>query len=234
VEAPGEEYLIIGGEDHKTGQVNDQVERWERLETWGKSHFTNLGPVTHWWSGQVFETLDGLALIGPDPSGAENVFIATGDSGMGLTHGTIAGLLLTDLILNRENPWRELYAPSRFPLTALGTVAKEGLNMAGQFTDHLGGGDVADVTEIHPCKGAVVRRGLRMIATYRDQYGNLHEMSAVCPHMGCVVHWNDGESTWDCPCHGSRFSAHGRVLHGPAMGDLAPALPGIKEAANQH
>jgi Rieske Fe-S protein len=177
--------------------------------------------------------LDGLALIGPDPSGAENVFIATGDAGMGMTHGTIAGMVLTDLILKNENVWAELYAPSRFPLTAVGTAAKESMNMANQFTDWVSGGDVAEVEAIAVCKGAVVRRGLRKVAVYRDQNGNTHEMSAVCPHMGCIVHWNEGESTWDCPCHGSRFSAHGRVIHGPAMSDLDPAFPFIKEAAKQ-
>jgi glycine/D-amino acid oxidase-like deaminating enzyme/nitrite reductase/ring-hydroxylating ferredoxin subunit len=217
----GEELLIVGGEDHKTGQADDTHERHARLETWAREHFPMMGDVEFVWGGQVMETVDGLAFIGRNPLDHDNVFVVTGDSGMGMTHGTIAGMLLTDLILKRDNPWASLYDPSRKTLSAAGTFAKEALNMAVQYTDWVTGGDVASVDEIGNDSGAVLRRGLSKVAVYRDESGKLHQRSAVCGHLGCIVHWNAAEKSWDCPCHGSRFDKHGKVINGPANADLA-------------
>ena len=162
----------------------------------------------------------------------ENIYVATGDSGMGLTHGTIAGMLLCDLILGRKNPWEKLYAPSRVPVMAAGEFAKEDFNMAAQYADWLTPGDVKSADEIARDSGAIVRRGLEKFAVYRDADGSLHERSAACPHLGCIVHWNPGEKTWDCPCHGSRFDALGHVINGPANRDLPSAQrPQDKRAA---
>ena len=219
---PAWEYLIVGGEDHKTGQADDQADRWDRLADWTRTRFPQFLAVTHRWSGQVFETLDGLGYIGRDPGGAENVYIATGDSGMGMTHGTIAGMLLADLITGRESPWADLYDPARTPVAAAGTYLSENWNVARQYLDRVTSGDVKSEDDIRPGSGAVVRRGLHKIAVYKDTDGAVREMSAVCPHMGCVVRWNGGEQTWDCPCHGSRFAADGRVIHGPSTQDLTP------------
>jgi Rieske Fe-S protein len=169
------------------------------------------------------ETVDGLAFIGRNPLDKENVFIATGDSGMGITHGTIAGILLTDLILGRNNPWATLYDPSRKTLSAAGTFAKENLNVAARYMEWLTPGEVSSVREIQPESGAILRRGMRKIAAYRDADGKVCELSAVCPHLGCIVHWNNAEHTWDCPCHGSRFDAEGKVLNGPSNVDLEKA-----------
>jgi Rieske Fe-S protein len=154
---------------------------------------------------------------------ADNVFIATGDSGMGITHGTIAGILLTDLLTGRPNPWSRLYDPSRKTMRAAGAYAKEALNMAGQYLDWLTPGEVDSIREIENGCGAVLRRGLSKVAVYRDEEGRAHELSAVCPHLGCIVHWNAAEHTWDCPCHGSRFDKLGKVVNGPANIDLTPA-----------
>jgi glycine/D-amino acid oxidase-like deaminating enzyme/nitrite reductase/ring-hydroxylating ferredoxin subunit len=216
-----QDVLIVGGEDHKTGQADDQAARWQRLEDWARPRFPALGPVDYRWSGQVMETIDGLAFIGRNPGDEANVFIATGDSGMGMTHGTIAGILLTDLILGRENPWAALYDPSRKTLRAAGEFLKENLNVAGQYADWLTRGDVASADAIPHGSGAVIRRGLSKVAAYRDEHGQLHERSAVCPHLGCLVAWNDAEKTWDCPCHGSRFDRLGQVINGPANRGLA-------------
>ena len=224
--------LIVGGEDHKTGQAIDQADRYARLETWTRERFPMAQEVRFRWSGQVMETIDGLAFIGRNPLDEPNVFVATGDSGMGMTHGTIAGILLTDLILGRENPWAALYDPSRKSLGALGTFAKENLNVAKQYGDWLTGGDVESVEEIPTGKGAVIRRGMTKVAVYRDDRGTLHERTAVCPHLGCIVNWNDAENTWDCPCHGSRFDRMGVVINGPANSDLGPvATPDVREPA---
>lgn len=213
--------LLVGGNDHKTGQDPDPGRRWDDLERWTRERFPQFGEVTHRWSGEVMETLDGLAYIGADPTGMENVFLATGDSGMGMTHGTIAGMLLSDLALGRSNPWANLYDPTRMPLKGAGDLVSEGANMALQYTDWLTGGDVKSLDEIRPGSGAIVRRGLTKLAVYRDDEGSLHACSAVCPHLGALVRWNPAENTWDCPAHGSRFTATGEVFHGPAHCELS-------------
>ena len=218
-----EDFLIVGGEDHKTGQAQNTPQRHARLEAWARSRFPMMGPLEFAWGGQVMETMDTLAFIGRNPMDHDNIFIVTGDSGMGLTHGTIAGILLTDLILGRGNPWAALYDPSRVTLRAAAEWAKENSNMALQYADWLTGGDVASADEIGRDAGAVMRRGLEKVAVYRDAGGALHEYSAACAHLGCIVHWNPAEKTWDCPCHGSRYDAHGRVISGPANRDLASA-----------
>lgn len=217
------ELLIIGGEDHKTGQENDAPERYRRLEEWGRRFFPQMQDVQFRWSGQVMETVDGLAFIGHNPNDAPDIYIATGDSGMGMTHGTIAGILLTDLIMGRSNAWANLYDPARKAVGAAGEWLKENLNVAAQLTDYVKGGDVASVDDIGPGQGAVISRGLKKIAAFRDEQGTLHERSATCTHIGCVVSWNSEERSWDCPCHGSRFDINGRVLNGPASSPLGDA-----------
>jgi Rieske Fe-S protein len=132
-------------------------------------------------------------------------------------------MLITDMIMGRENPWATLYDPARkSPLAAL-TFAKENLNVASQYASWVTPAEVSDVEEIRPGTGAIVRSGLSRVAAYRDPSGNLHERSAVCTHLGCIVAWNAAESSWDCPCHGSRFDPEGKVLNGPAITPLAPA-----------
>ncbi len=215
--------LIVGGEDHKSGQATDTQERHGRLEDWAREHFPMIEGIDFVWAGQVMEPVDGVAFIGRNPMDKDNVFIATGDSGMGMTHGTIAGILLTDLILGRENLWAKLYEPSRKTLRAFSDFAKENLNVAVQYAQWATGGEVGSVEEIAKDSGAIVRRGLKKIAVYRDEEGKLHERSAACRHLGCIVQWNAAEKTWDCPCHGSRFTKMGKVINGPANGDLEPA-----------
>jgi Rieske Fe-S protein len=136
---------------------------------------------------------------------------------MGMTHGTIAGMLITDLIMGRRSPWEKLYDPSRKIVRGLKEYARENLNVAAQYAaDYATGGDVRSVDDIAPGEGAVLRQGLKKIAIYRDEQGTLHEYSAACTHLRCVVSWNSTEKTWDCPCHGSRFAKDGRVISGPA------------------
>ena len=222
--AEGHDVLIVGGEDHKTGQAEDYDERFRRLEEWTRERFPAVESVEYRWSGQVMEPVDGLGFIGRNPLDSDNVYIATGDSGNGMTHGTIAGLLLRDLITGRENEWAKLYDPSRISLRAGLEWSKENLNVAVQYADLLTGGEVESAEEVAAGSGAILRRGLKKVAVYRDEAGALHERSAACTHLGCVVAWNDREKSWDCPCHGSRFHcADGHVLNGPAIEGLAPA-----------
>ena len=164
-----------------------------------------------------------MGLIGPNPaSDPGNVYIATGDSGHGMTHGTIAGMLLTDMIMERPNPWTQLYDPNRVSLRSAGEFAKENINVAFQYKDYVTPGEVSSADDIAPGSGAVIRRGVHKVAAYRDERGVLHERSAVCTHLRCIVAWNSAEGTFDCPCHGSRFDAYGKVVNGPAISDLEP------------
>jgi nitrite reductase/ring-hydroxylating ferredoxin subunit len=219
----GHDLLIVGGEDHKSGQADDAEARHGRLERWARERFPSMGALEYAWGGQVMEPVDGLAFIGRNPMDEENVYVATGDSGQGMTHGTIAGIILTDLILGLPNPWAALYDPGRITLRAGAEFAREAINMVAQYADYATGGDVQSVEDIAADDGAVVRRGASKVAVYRDGDGVLHERSAVCPHLGCIVAWNPAEKTWDCPCHGSRFDRFGAVINGPANVGLAPS-----------
>jgi Rieske Fe-S protein len=167
------------------------------------------------------EPVDGVAYIGRNP-GDTNVYVVTGDSGNGITHGTIAGILITDLISGRENSWAKLYDPSRKTLkpAVVTDYVAENANVVAQMRDYFTPGSEPSADQIRKGKGATLRDGVKKIAAYRDDSGTLHKFSAVCPHLGCVVRWDDFEKTWDCPCHGSRFDALGRVVNGPAVSDL--------------
>jgi glycine/D-amino acid oxidase-like deaminating enzyme/nitrite reductase/ring-hydroxylating ferredoxin subunit len=219
-----EDVLIVGGEDHKTGQADDGDDRLRRLEAWTRERFP-VGPVEFRWSGQVMEPVDSLGYIGRNPGDKGHIFVATGDSGHGMTHGTIAGMLITDLTLGRSNPWEQLYDPARKSLKASPEYAKENLNVAKQYTDYLTPGEVRSESEIPPGRGAILRHGLKKFAVFRDEGGALHRSSAVCPHLGCIVQWNSLEGSWDCPCHGSRFGIDGAVMNGPALGGLEREKP---------
>jgi glycine/D-amino acid oxidase-like deaminating enzyme/nitrite reductase/ring-hydroxylating ferredoxin subunit len=213
--------LIVGGEDHKTGQADNADVRFDRLEAWTRERFTSVQAVEFRWSGQIMEPNDGLAFIGRNP-GNKHIYVVTGDSGNGMTHGTIAGMLLTDLILGRENAWEKLYDPSRISLRAATEFAKENLNVAAQYEDYATAGDVDKTCEIAAGTGALIRDGLKKVAVYKDTDGTIHKCSAICPHLGCILDWNSTEKTWDCPCHGSRFDPYGKVLNGPANKGLEP------------
>jgi len=223
--------VLIGGEDHRTGQDAHPETHYEELMEWARARFPGIGPFVVRWSGQVLESIDGLALIGPDPEKQQNVYIATGDSGNGLTHGTIAGMLLTDQIAGRANPWSDLYSPRRKPVGALVEFVEDNARKTIQYADWLHGSEVSGEEDVLPGGGAVLRAGLKKwVAVHRRADGTLVRRSAVCPHLGCIVHWNAAESSWDCPCHGSRFDAEGGLLNGPALTGLGEA-PDASEAA---
>jgi glycine/D-amino acid oxidase-like deaminating enzyme/nitrite reductase/ring-hydroxylating ferredoxin subunit len=213
--------LIVGGEDHKTGQKEDLAGPFGRLEHWTRERYTMAGSVRVRWSGQVMEPYDKLALIGRNPGDEDKgVYIITGDSGNGMTHGTLGAQLLADLILGRPNPWESLYNPARKSLRGGTEFLRENVNVAVQYREYLARGDVRSTDEIRNGQGAVLREGLKLLAVFKDKDGILHKRSAVCPHLGCIVKWNDVEATWDCPCHGSRFTALGEVVNGPALSSL--------------
>ncbi len=224
-------WLLVGGEDRKSGQDHSPRRHFRALERWARRHFPMAGAIDFSWSGHIIEPVDGLAFIGRNPGFADNVFIATGDSGNGLTHGTIAGLLLADLIAGRDSPWRALYTPDRTPTRALGEYLRENANFVPYYGELFGPGDHEEIDALVPGEAAVVRHHLGKIAAWRDHGGALHLHSAICPHLGCVVHWNPVEHSWDCPCHGSRFDARdGSVLNGPAAHGLTPLGADLRAA----
>lgn len=219
-------YLLIhGGADHKTGQADDEnipeENRYKKLEEWLRKRFPKMEEIIYRWSGQVMEPVDVMAYIGKNP-GDENVYIVTGDSGNGMTHGTIAGILLTDIINGRKNPWEKLYSPSRITLKVTQDWIIENANVGKQYADWLDAGDIQSLEDLNPGDGAILNSGLKKIAVYRNEQGDVHSYTAVCPHLGCVVQWNKEEKSFDCPCHGSRFTCDGTVINGPASVNLEP------------
>lgn len=226
-----EDIVIIGGEDHKSGEANDGVQRLDALERWARDRLPDLREVTHRWSGQVLEPVDFAGFIGRSP-GEEHVFIVSGDSGQGITNGLVAGLLVTDLITTGASPWEEIYAPSRKIQKNIGEFISENITPLKNFAEYLTASEIASVERLLPGEGRLVRSGLKKIAACRDRNGRLHLHSASCTHLGCVVHWNALEQCWDCPCHGSQFAPDGTALNGPAVSPLGEAdKPANLEAA---
>lgn len=234
IDDDGREYdlLIIGGEDHKTGNENDIVERHSYLESWAKQRFP-IKKVLFKWSGQVMEPIDSLAFIGLNPMNNESekknkVYIATGDSGNGMTHGTIAGILLSDLILEKQNEWAGLYNPSR-------TISKQEKDDDSQQKNNNSNNDNPEdnptsinksqskliIESLSSGQGAIIEEDPKNpIAVYKDKSGQVRTFSAKCTHLGCTVTWNPLEQSFDCPCHGSRFFNNGEVINGPANSEL--------------
>ncbi len=215
--------LISGGEDHKTGQADDEnipeENRYTRLIEWTKKQFPAVEEIVYKWSGQVMEPVDSLAFIGKNP-GDDNIYIITGDSGNGMTHGTLGGMIVSDIITEKENPWVDLYSPSRITLKTIDDYLHEVGNMTAQLVDWISKGDIKEAAEVKPGEGGVISTGLKKIALYRDDQNCLHAHTAVCPHLGGILQWNSDEKSFDCPLHGSRFTTDGKVINGPAKGNL--------------
>jgi glycine/D-amino acid oxidase-like deaminating enzyme/nitrite reductase/ring-hydroxylating ferredoxin subunit len=210
-------YVLIGGEDHKTGQKKMPRQAFAALEQWAKERFTTY-ELLYQWSGQVIEPVDSLAFIGKNPLD-QHIFIHTGHSGNGLTYAAIAAELLANLINNTYTAYEKIYEPSRKNIKAAGVYLKETGNMMIQYSDWLEPAQ-KKIEELATNDGAIIRDGLSLEAVYKDEQGDVHRLSAVCPHLGGIVRWNNLEKSWDCPCHGSRFSATGEVLNGPANKNL--------------
>jgi glycine/D-amino acid oxidase-like deaminating enzyme/nitrite reductase/ring-hydroxylating ferredoxin subunit len=209
-------YLIVGGADHKTGEADDADVRFEALERWMRSLVPTLGAEVNRWSGQVLEPIDHSAFIGCNP-GNKKVFVVTGDSGQGITHGIVASMLLRDLITEGSSPWASLYEPSRVTAAAAKNFLSENVTAVKNFAEYVAPGELSSTNALQPGQGAIIREGLRKVAAYRDEYGALSKRSAACTHVGCHLHWNSLERCWDCPCHGSQFSPLGDVLNAPAI-----------------
>jgi glycine/D-amino acid oxidase-like deaminating enzyme/nitrite reductase/ring-hydroxylating ferredoxin subunit len=218
-ETDGRLTLIVGGEDHKTGEADDGDRRLDALVEWTRRAYPMAGAEIARWSGQVMETADFLPFTGRYP-GSTAIYVHTGDSGQGITNGVMGAMVIRDLLLGRANDVATVIDPARSTVRRLGEIVSENLTVAKNFAERVTGGDVASDREIPAGQGALVRHGLSKVAVYRDEAGVLHRLSATCTHAGCLVHWNGLEGCWDCPCHGSQFAPDGAVLHGPATAPL--------------
>jgi Rieske Fe-S protein len=218
--APGGELVIIGGEGHKTGQA-DTEERYRRLEAWARERF-DVRSIEYRWSSQDNIPADGLPYVGAITAVSRRILTGTGFRKWGFTNGAAAAVMLADAIAGRENPWRATFEANRFtPRQAATTLVKENANVGLRFVgDRVRPADARSVDELAPGEGGIVRDGLQRVAASRDEDGELTVLSPTCTHLGCHVRWNGAERTWDCPCHGSRFDAQGRVVEGPAVEDL--------------
>ena len=219
-----EDLLIVGGEDHRSGMANDMDERFAHLEAWTRERFPAFKEARYRWSGQVMEPVDFMPYSGRNP-GNRNIYVHTGDSGQGITNGVAGAINFANLLFGQEAPFAELFDPGRKPVagTSLADFVTARAEDVANLSEYLTGGDVASVEELKPGEGAIIRRGASKIAAFRQDDGTVIERSAVCTHVGCIVHWNGLEKCWDCPCHGSQFQPDGQVINGPAIRPLADA-----------
>ena len=201
--------------------------RYKKLAAWTTEHF-GVTEFTHRWSTQDNGTTDRVPYIGPLHIGAKNTYVATGFGGWGMSNGTLSGLILADLVTGVDNAWASLYDPRRIkPVTEAKKFLSANLDVAKRFVgDRLTTSYTDSVDDVAAGEGAIVRADGAKVAVHRDDSGNLHAVSAICTHLGCVVAFNNAEKSWDCPCHGSRFGTDGTVLQGPATAPLhAVTLP---------
>ncbi|PRY13800.1 glycine/D-amino acid oxidase-like deaminating enzyme [Pontibacter ummariensis] len=213
-------FLLVLDASHKIGHVEQTEKSFKRVEEYLRAHF-EVDEIAFTWAAQNYKPADGLPYIGTSFT-EENVYMATGFAADGLTWGTLASIMIGDALFGRESPWASFYDPKRFtPAASAKRFLKENKDVVTHLVkDYLLRGDEKELDEIKPGEGKVVALEDGKVAAFRDEQGQLHVVSAVCTHMGCLVHWNNGEKSWDCPCHGSRFSVDGQVLEGPAIENL--------------
>jgi glycine/D-amino acid oxidase-like deaminating enzyme/nitrite reductase/ring-hydroxylating ferredoxin subunit len=222
----GEALAVIGGEGHKVGQDPDTRRRYQALEDFAHQRFAVAG-VRYRWSAQDFVPADGVPFIGRLFPGSKRRLVATGFKKWGMTHATVAAMILRDHLKGVDNPWASLYDSTRLkPKAAMSSLVKENLNVAKRFVgDRLSTMHPPPARELAPGEGGIRELEGRKLAAYRDDAGELHKVSARCTHLGCLVTWNTAERSWDCPCHGSRFTVDGDVIQGPAVKPLEPSPP---------
>ena len=217
----GKSYLIVGGEDHKTAHIQNTEACFHHLESHVRKYF-NVEAIVYKWSSQYFEPADGLAYIGHLPNNPENVFVATGFGGNGITYSHIAAITLTDLIIQGDSEFKRLFNPGRVkPVAGFTNFLKENVDVVKEFfKKRFSPSTLTEVADLAHGEARLVKYEGESIALYKDDNGKLHAIDPVCPHAKCMVDWNSAEKSWDCPCHGSRFSYDGALLTGPARRGL--------------
>jgi len=221
--ASEEPMVLVGGQNHRTGEGGSTETRFERLEAQARNHF-DVDAVEYRWSTQDYKSVDRVPFVGQAGPQTSDVYVATGFGGWGMTNGTAASVLLADLITGRENPWEGVYTPTRLRARASKgeLVSHNAHSMTHLAKDFLRQRPAVDLDSVGPGEAEVFEGEQDPVAVYRDDDGQVHAVSAVCTHMGCQVSWNDGERSWDCACHGSRFDVDGAVLETPATDPLEP------------
>ena len=219
-EIDGKEYFIVGGDDHKTAHEENQENCFRSLEAHARKHF-NIEGIVFKWSSQYYESPDGLPYIGQLP-GHEKILVVTGFGGNGMPYSHVAALSLKRTICREENAYQELYDPNRLKLVAgFKDFVSHNADVVKQFASRFfSGEDMKELAELATDEGRIVKFKDEKLAVYKDKNGVVHAMSPICTHVGCEVKWNNAELTWDCPCHGARYSYTGTVLNGPASKNL--------------
>jgi glycine/D-amino acid oxidase-like deaminating enzyme/nitrite reductase/ring-hydroxylating ferredoxin subunit len=217
----GETYLIAGGEDHKTAHEENTEACFTKLESYLRKYF-DIEEVVFRWSSQYFEPADGLPYIGHLPGHPDNIFVATGFGGNGITYSQVAAMVLTDLLVKGESKYEKLFDPNRIkPIAGFTNFVKEAADVVGEFFGKwFSTSKIKELADVAQGEARVVKYEGHSIALFKDESGKLHAVNPACTHINCVVGWNTAERTWDCPCHGSRFSMDGEMLTAPARKDL--------------
>lgn len=216
----GEELLLVGGLDHKTGH-EDPDKAFANLDQYVRKYYS-VSSVKYRWSSQYYVPVDGLPYIGQMPMAAEGIYCATGYNGNGMMLGSVAGKILSDMVRNQPNKYEKLFSPARIkPLDSFSEFVKENADVAYHFVaDRVKVHETDSLKRLQPGTGKVVEVDGQKVAAYRDEAGNIHALNPVCTHAGCIVSWNGEEKSWDCPCHGARYDIRGKILTGPATKDL--------------
>ena len=220
-EIDGESYFIAGGEDHKTGHEENTEGCFRKLEAYVRRYFP-VESVEHKWSSQYFEPTDGIPYIGQLPGHPNNMYVATGYGGNGMTYSAVAALTLTDIITKGESEYQEVFDPNRIKLVAgFSNFVKEAADVVGRFIGkYLPADKLDELVDLAPGEAKVVKYEGHRLAIYKDEKGKVYPLNSACTHIKCEVAWNNAEKTWDCPCHGSRFSYTGEMVTAPARKDL--------------
>jgi glycine/D-amino acid oxidase-like deaminating enzyme/nitrite reductase/ring-hydroxylating ferredoxin subunit len=216
----GDLLLLVGGEGHKVGTVTNTEECYQKLENYARDRFS-IDTFAYRWSNQDMVSFDKLPYIGNLTPFNHHIYVATGFSLWGMSKGTMAGMLLSDLILGQDNPYAQLYDATRATPFLTQQSVKQGIDVASRWIgDRFKGLQSSSFSELTHGEGKLLTIDNEKVAVYRDEQGTVHAVSAVCTHLACIVSWNNAEKSWDCACHGSRFSCDGKVIQGPAVKDL--------------
>ena len=217
----GQQYLIVGGEDHKTAHEENTEDSFRKLESYVRKYF-DVKEVSFKWSSQYFEPADGLAYIGHLPGNGDNVWVATGFGGNGMPYSHIAAITLSEILLKGDSKYRALFNPNRVkPMAGFTNFIKEAVDVVKEFVSgKFSAEKLKEFTGLAVGEARVVNYEGEKIAMYKDEQHNIHAVNPTCTHVHCTVAWNDSEKSWDCPCHGARYSCDGEVLTGPATKNL--------------
>lgn len=232
-EVDGEMYMIVGGEDHKTGHEENAEKSFVKLEAYLRKYF-EIEEIKWKWSSQYYETVDGLPYIGHFPMHPDNVYVATGFSGNGMTYGTLSAIILRDLITTGKSEYEKLFDPNRLkPIAGFAEFASAAAEVVSNFIRKpFNAEKINGLVDLAPGEGKIVKYEGEKIALYKDEDGKVFGISSTCNHMGCSISWNNAEKSWDCPCHGSRFNKYGEMITGPAVKDQHQII--IQQPAHHH